>query len=88
MGVFRSTYLPWIDSITRLKAGEKEEIELRLNGNYENVWRVSGSSLSLAGITHSGNIGFLSCVQRGFRVAMPTVSTRFFLDRPCRSGIG
>ena len=39
-GVFRSTYLPWIDSITHLKAGEKEEIELRLNSNYENVWRV------------------------------------------------
>ena len=38
-GVFRSTYLPWIDSITHLKAGEKEEIELRLNSNYENVWR-------------------------------------------------
>ena len=39
-GVFRSTYLPWIDSITHIKAGEKEEIELRLNSNYENVWRV------------------------------------------------
>ena len=39
-GVFRSTYLPWIDSITHVKAGEKEEIELRLNSNYENVWRV------------------------------------------------
>jgi hypothetical protein len=39
-GVFRSTYLPWIDSITFIKAGEKEEIELRLNSNYENVWRV------------------------------------------------
>ena len=39
-GVFRSTYMPWIDSITHLKAGEKEEIELRLNSNYENVWRV------------------------------------------------
>jgi hypothetical protein len=39
-GVFRSTYLPWIDSITHLKAGEKEEIEIRLNSNYENVWRV------------------------------------------------
>jgi hypothetical protein len=36
-GVFRSTYLPWIDSITQLKAGKKEEIELRLNGNYEFV---------------------------------------------------
>ena len=39
-GVFRSTYLPWIDSITHVSAGEKEEIELRLNSNYENVWRV------------------------------------------------
>jgi hypothetical protein len=39
-GVFRSTYQPWIDSITFVKAGEKEEIELRLNSNYENVWRV------------------------------------------------
>jgi Initiator Replication protein len=39
-GVFRSTYLPWIDSITHVKAGVKEEIELRLNSNYENVWRV------------------------------------------------
>ena len=39
-GVFRSTYLPWIDSITHVKAGIKEEIELRLNSNYENVWRV------------------------------------------------
>jgi hypothetical protein len=39
-GVFRSTYLPRIDSITHVKAGEKEEIELRRNSNYENVWRV------------------------------------------------
>jgi hypothetical protein len=39
-GVFRSTYLPWVDSITHVRAGEKEEIELRLNSNYENVWRV------------------------------------------------
>lgn len=39
-GAFRSTYLPWIDSITHLRSGEKEEIELRLNSNYENVWRV------------------------------------------------
>jgi hypothetical protein len=39
-GVFRSTYLPWIDSITHVRAGEKEEIALRLNSNYENVWRV------------------------------------------------
>jgi plasmid replication initiation protein len=39
-GVFRSTYLPWIGSITFVKAGEKEEVELRLNSDYENVWRV------------------------------------------------
>jgi hypothetical protein len=39
-GVFRSTYMPWIDSIAFIKAGEKEEIELRLNSSYENVWRV------------------------------------------------
>jgi Initiator Replication protein len=39
-GVFRSTYIPWIESITHVRAGEKEEIELRLNSNYENVWRV------------------------------------------------
>ena len=38
--MFRSTYLPWIDSITFIKAGKKEEIELSLNSNYENVWRV------------------------------------------------
>ena len=32
-GVFRSTYLLWINSITHVKAGEKEEIELRLNSS-------------------------------------------------------
>ena len=36
-GVFRSNYLPWIDSITHVRAGENEEIELRLNSNYDNV---------------------------------------------------
>jgi hypothetical protein len=38
-GALRSTYLPWIESITHVKAGEEEELELRLNGNYEKVWR-------------------------------------------------
>ena len=38
-GVFRSTYLPWIDSITHVKAGVKEEIELRLMA----TTRVSGA---------------------------------------------
>ena len=39
-GLFRATYLPWIDSITHVKAREKEEIELCLNSNYDRVWRV------------------------------------------------
>jgi hypothetical protein len=39
-GVFRSTYIPWIEAITHVRAGEKEEIALRLNSNYENVWRM------------------------------------------------
>ena len=36
----RSTYLPWIESITHVKAGEQEELELRLNSKYEGVWRM------------------------------------------------
>ena len=40
MGYFaRPTCLGSIQSRTS-SAGEKEEIELRLNSNYENVWRV------------------------------------------------
>ena len=39
-GALRSTYLPWIESITHIKAGEEEELELRLNSNYENVWQM------------------------------------------------
>ena len=38
-GALRSTYLPWIESITHVKAGEEEELEVRLNSNYEKVWR-------------------------------------------------
>jgi hypothetical protein len=34
-GALRSTYLPWIESITHVMAGEEEELELRLNSNYE-----------------------------------------------------
>ena len=36
-GALRLTYLPWIESITHIKAGEEEELELRLNSNYEKV---------------------------------------------------
>jgi plasmid replication initiation protein len=39
-GALRWTYLPWIESITHVKAGEEEELELRLNSNYEKVWRM------------------------------------------------
>ena len=38
-GALRSTYLPWIESITHVKAGEEEELEVRLNSN-EKVWRM------------------------------------------------
>ena len=39
-GALRSTYLPWIESITYIKAEEKEELELRLNSHYAEVWRM------------------------------------------------
>ena len=44
-GRLRSTYLPWIESITHIKAGEEEELEVRLNSKYENVWRMSKQRL-------------------------------------------
>jgi hypothetical protein len=47
-GVFRSTYLPWIDSITHIKAGE-EEIELRLNSNLGLIPYVNDVSFALIG---------------------------------------
>ena len=37
-GSLRSTYLPWIESITHIKGGGEEEVEIRLNGNYEKIW--------------------------------------------------
>jgi plasmid replication initiation protein len=39
-GALRSTYLPWIESITHIKAGGEEELKVRLNSNYEKVWRM------------------------------------------------
>jgi hypothetical protein len=39
-GALRWTYLPWIESITHVTVGEEEELELRLNSNYEKVWRM------------------------------------------------
>lgn len=38
-GAFRSTYIPWIESITVIKCGGQEEIELCLNAKYEKIWR-------------------------------------------------
>jgi hypothetical protein len=49
-GALRSTYLPWIESITHVKAGEEEELELRLNSNYEKVWRMLKQRLDEPGV--------------------------------------
>ena len=49
-GALRSTYLPWIESITHVKAGEEEELEIRLNSNYEKVWRMLKQRLDEAGV--------------------------------------
>jgi plasmid replication initiation protein len=37
-GAVHSTYLPWIASITHIKMGGTEEIEITLNGSYRWVW--------------------------------------------------
>ena len=39
-GALRSTYLPWLESITLIKAGEQEDLELKLNSNCEKIWRI------------------------------------------------
>jgi hypothetical protein len=49
-GALRSTYLPWIESITLVKAGEEEELELRLNSNCEKIWRILKQRLSEPGV--------------------------------------
>ena len=49
-GALRSTYLPWIESITHVKVGEEEELELRLNSNYEKVWRMLKQRLDEPGV--------------------------------------
>ena len=50
-GRLGSTYLPWIESITHIKAGEEEELELRLNSNYEKIWRMLKQRLDEPGRT-------------------------------------
>ena len=49
-GAIRSTYVPWIESITTIKSGKQEELELRLNGNYEKIWRTLKESLGNTGV--------------------------------------
>jgi hypothetical protein len=49
-GAVRSTYLPWIESITTIKSGKREELELRLNGNYQKIWRTLKESLGKTGV--------------------------------------
>jgi hypothetical protein len=49
-GSLRSTYLPWIESITQVKAGEEEELEVRLDSNYEKVWRALKQRLNEPGV--------------------------------------
>jgi Initiator Replication protein len=44
-GAVRSTYAPWVESITTIKSGRREELELRLNGNYATIWRTLKESL-------------------------------------------
>jgi hypothetical protein len=49
-GARRWTYLPWIESITHIKSGEEEELELRLNSNYEKLWRILRARLIDPGV--------------------------------------
>jgi Initiator Replication protein len=49
-GAVRSTYAPWVESITTIKTGKNEELELRLNGNYEKIWRILKESLGNTGV--------------------------------------
>ena len=49
-GALRTTYLPWLESITHVKAGEQEELELKLNSNYEQIWRNLKEHLGDSGV--------------------------------------
>lgn len=49
-GALCSTYLPWIESITTIKRGKHEELELRLNQNYEKVWITLKEQLDKTGV--------------------------------------
>lgn len=49
-GALRSTYLPWIECISHIKALEKEELELKLNSNYGKIWGILKERLSDSGV--------------------------------------
>jgi Initiator Replication protein len=49
-GAIRSTYMPWIESITTIKSGGREELELRLNGSCGKIWRTLKESLGNSGV--------------------------------------
>jgi hypothetical protein len=49
-GALRSTYLPWLESITHIKAGEQEDLELKLNSNCEKIWRILKERLDESGV--------------------------------------
>ena len=46
----RSTYLPWVESITLIKTGQREELELALNSRYEVLWTALKQSLEKPGV--------------------------------------
>ena len=49
-GALRSTYLPWLESITHIKAGDKEELELKLNSDCAEIWRTLKGHLDESGV--------------------------------------
>jgi hypothetical protein len=88
MGYFdRPTYLGSTRSHS-LRAGEKEEIELRLNSNYENVWRVLRERLDEPAVrlkSHYSTRLYLWAKQylvvRHKRVSVATFAENFGLGR-------
>ena len=49
-GALRSTYLPWLESITHIKTGDQEDLELKLNSNCEKIWGILRERLDESGV--------------------------------------
>ena len=49
-GALRSTYLPWLESITHIKSGDQEDLELKLNSNCEKIWGILKERLDESGV--------------------------------------